>query len=144
MKKKTLLIVLTLATILCISTISFANNEIKNDISNAVNTTVDGAERLGNDVKNGIESTTDTIEDGAKNLGNAISGGMQKMENSISNGFQDMTDTNNSDYTATRTTASDLTDTNTMTSNMWIWIAKKQRIIKIVKLDIKIIMNQKN
>ena len=123
MKKKSILIVLTLLAFIFISSNNFATSDLKNDMNSATNTVIDGAGRLGNDVKNGVQSAAGAIEDGAKDLGNTISNGMQNMGNTVSNITQNQTTTSNNQYTATRTTASDITNTSTMNSNIWTWIA---------------------
>ena len=123
MKKKSLLIVSVLLAILFISSISFANNEVKNDIHNATDTVVDGAENLAEDVRNGIGNAEDAIENGVRDAGTAIT-----------DGANDMTRTDNSGYTATRTTASDTTTNNTMNSTLWTWIALAIAAVVIVGL----------
>ena len=123
MKRKALFIVLTFTLILFICSISFATNDVKNGISNITNTMVDGAARLGNDVKSGINNASDTVENGARDLGNAMSNGMQNMDNNM-----------NSDYNATRTTASDMTSGNATNPNVWTWIAIAVAGIVIVGL----------
>lgn len=123
MKKKSLLIVFVLLAILFISSISFANNEVKNDIHNATDTVVDGAENLAEDVRNGIGNAEDAVENGVRDAGTAIT-----------DGANDMTRTDNSGYTATRTTAADATTNNTMNSTLWTWIALAIAAVVIVGL----------
>ena len=66
------------------STVSFANNDIKNGVHSATDTVIDGASNLANDARKGVGAIENTIEDGAKNIGNAM--------------YRD-----NTGYTATRT-----------------------------------------
>ena len=54
MKKKTFIILSVLFAILLISTISFANNDIKNGVHSATDTVIDGASNLANDARNGV------------------------------------------------------------------------------------------
>ncbi len=134
MKSKISFIVLALISLLFISTISFANNDIKNDIHNITDSTIDGTMQLGNEVKNSIQKASGSIEDGAKNLGNTISNGIQNMDNFMTDGMQNSQATMDNSYTATRTTASDLTNTDAMNSNLWTWGAIAVAGIVIVGL----------
>lgn len=122
MKRKTLLIVLILIAILFINNVSFATNEVKNDVHSVTDTVVDGAGRLGNDVKNGIGTAEGAIENGARDLGNTFSDGINDIGDTVTNGMQSVTGTMNSNYNATRTTASDLANTNTMNFSVWTWV----------------------
>lgn len=149
MKKKTLLMVLTIASLLFITTNSFATNDIKNGIHNTTDSVIDGAERLSNDVKNGIGKASGAIENSARNLGNTISNGTQNIGNAISddmdnnnnmytnmnnnNEMNNMSNSNNG-YTATRTTASDITDADIMNTNLWTWVALAVAGIVIIGL----------
>lgn len=124
MKSKSLIIVSIIVAILCIGTISLATNDVKNGIHDATDTAVDGAKNLTEDVRNGVGAVENVVEDGAKNIGNAISDGARDVGNAVSDGANDMgrADTDNGGYTATRTTAADLTNTNNMNSTLWTWI----------------------
>lgn len=123
MRKKSLIIVSVLLAILFISTASFANNDLKNGIHNATDTVVDGAENLAEDVRSGIGTAENVIEDGARNIGTAIS-----------DGVNDVAGAANSGYTATRTTASDITNSNTMNSSLWTWVSLAIAAVVIVGL----------
>lgn len=123
MKKKSLIIVSVLLAILFISTVSFANNEIKNGVHNVTDGVIDGAENLGRDIRSGVGTAENTIENGAKNIGNAITDGV----NSV-------TRTNNAGYTATRTTATGATNNTTMNSSLWTWIILAIAAVVIVGL----------
>ena len=112
MKKKSLLILSILFAILCICTVSFATNELKNGIHNVTDGVVDGLDNLGKDVRNGVGAVENTIEDGVRNMGNAMD----------SNDNTTAPITGNNNYTATRTAATDATTTNTMNSSLWTWI----------------------
>lgn len=110
MKKKLFLVFSILIAILLISTISFANNDIKNGIHDVTDSIVDGTENLRNNVKDGISNAEDTVEDGAEDIGTAVSDGAKDVVGTMDNG-----------YSAVRTTASDVSNTNTMSSSIWIW-----------------------
>ena len=123
MKSKLVFIFLTLLTVLFISSISFATNNMENEIENAKNTVVNGTERLGNEIKNGIESTANTVENGAMNLKNDVSQGVQSIGNALINDNMNNSSKMQQNYTATRTTATDNLDTSIMNSNLWTWVA---------------------
>lgn len=110
MKKKLFLVFSILIAILLISTISFANNDIKNGIHDVTDSIVDGTENLRNNVKDGISNAENTVEDGAEDIGTAVSDGAKDVVGTMDNG-----------YSAVRTTASDVSNTNTMSSSIWIW-----------------------
>ncbi len=134
MKRKTLFIVFALFTLLCISTSVFATNDVKNGVSNVTDAMIDGAARLGNDVEDGIGTAAGAIENGVSNLGNTMSNGMQDIGNAVYGGAEDLTMQNDNGYTAQRTTASDITNTNAMDTNMWTWVIVAVAGIVIVGL----------
>lgn len=134
MKSKLLIIFSIILAILFISTISFANNDVKNGIHSATDTMVDGVSNLANDVRSGVRTAENVIEDGAKNLGNAISDGAQDLGNTVSDGINDVdrTITDNDGYTTTRTATG--TTSNTMNSSLWTWIILAVAAVIIVGL----------
>ena len=103
MKRKTFIILSILFAILFISTISFANNDIKDGVHSATDAVIDGASNLANDARKGVGAIENTVENGAKDIGNA-------MHHDNTNG-----------YTATRT-ATTGTTTNGMNSTLWTWV----------------------
>lgn len=113
MKRKTLVVLFILFALLFISTISFANNDIKDGVHSATDTVIDGASNLANDARKGVGAIENTIEDGAKDIGNAV--------------FSD-----NADYTTTRT-ATAMNNTNNM-SNIWTWVILAVAAVVIVGL----------
>ena len=121
MKRKAF-ILLILTAIISISTVCLANtgNDIKNAVNGATSTVVDGAQNLTEDVRSGIGNAENAIENGARDIGTAITDGVNDvMRTDINN---DTDNANTTGYTATRTTAADVTGTNTMTFSMWTWI----------------------
>ena len=119
---------LILTILISFSTISFANmsNDVKNTVNGATNTVIDGAQNLTEDVRKGIGNAEDAIENGARNIGNAITDGandvMGTNNNNNNNNNDDNSDNaNGTAYTATRTTAADITGA-TRTTSMWTWI----------------------
>ena len=113
MKRKALVVLFILFALLFISTISFANNDIKDGVHSATDTVIDGASNLANDARKGVGAIENTIEDGAKDIGNAV--------------FND-----NADYTTART-ATAMNNTNNM-SNIWTWVILAVAAVVIVGL----------
>lgn len=126
MKRKSFILLL-LTILISFSTISFANmaNDVKNTVNGATNTVVDGAQNLTEDVRSGIENAENAIENGARNIGNAITddaNDVMRTDNNNNNSTNDNSDnTNGTAYTATRTTAADITGA-ARTTSMWTWI----------------------
>lgn len=123
MRKKLILIVSILFAILFISSISFANNNIKNGIHDVTDGVVDGTENLKNDVRDGISTAENTVEDGVKDIGTAVSDGAKDIVGTMDDG-----------YSALRTTASDVSNANTMNSSIWIWVTLAIAAFVIVAL----------
>lgn len=115
MKRKTLIILSILFAILFISTISFANNDIKDGVHSATDAVIDGASNLANDARKGVGAIENTVENGAKDIGNA-------MHHDNTNG-----------YTATRT-ATTGTTTNGMNSTLWTWVILAVAAVVIIGL----------
>ena len=97
------------------STISFANNDIKDGVHSATDAVIDGASNLANDARKGVGAIENTVENGAKDIGNA-------MHHDNTNG-----------YTATRT-ATTGTTTNGMNSTLWTWVILAVAAVVIIGL----------
>lgn len=131
MKKKVLLF--TLLCILCLGSISFANNigqdlqNLGNDtgkaIEGAVNNVKNGAENIGNNIGSEVNQSGDKVKNETNNMGmtNSMNNATNEVRNSgekISNEARDMTDNG---YTATRTSTTN-DGTGLMNDrNMWVW-----------------------
>jgi hypothetical protein len=115
MKRKTLIILSILFALLFISTISFANNDIKDGVHSATDTVIDGASNLVNDARKGVGAIESTVENGAKDISNAI-------HHDNTNG-----------YTTTRT-ATTGTTTNGMNSTLWTWVILAVASVVIIGL----------
>ena len=115
MKRKTFIILSILFAILFISTISFANNDIKDGVHSATDAVIDGASNLANDARKGVGAIENTVENGAKDIGYA-------MHHDNTNG-----------YTATRT-ATTGTTTNGMNSTLWTWVILAVAAVVIIGL----------
>lgn len=119
MYKKTLALVSVFFLVLFIfSGFVFANNDMKNGVSNAVNTVVDGVKDLGSDVRNGIG-----------NAENGIEGALKMDDETITNENAKL---DNDSYIATRTATSATTANNTAT--LWVWIIVAIAAIVIIGL----------
>lgn len=123
MKNKIFIVTLFSFLLIAICSYSFATNNMMNSTRNAVGT-------AGNGIGDAVAGTANAVVNGAKNLGNGIA----NMTNDISNANGDtesdatntigsadgMLDTNNGDYTATRTATNNnmlgLSDT------AWTWL----------------------
>ena len=115
MKRKALVVLFILFALLFISTISFANNDIKDGVHSATDAVIDGASNLVNDARKGVSAIENTVENGAKDIGNAI--------------HHD----NTNDYTTTRT-ATTGTTTNGMNSTLWTWVILAVAAVVIIGL----------
>ena len=125
MKRKSFILLIALF-IITISTVCFADdmgNDVKNGVNGATNTVVDGVQNLAEDVRSGIGTAENKIEDGARNIGNAIM-----------DGANDVMDTEDNDYTATRTGTEDVSVINNTAATTWTWIAVAIAAIVIVGL----------
>ena len=94
-------------------------NAITDTVQNAGNAVKGAAENAGNEVKNSIEKT-----------GNSIQNGVNSVNNAMSNNNVDTN--NNSDYTASRTSADNTTMG--MNNTAWTWIIIAAAGIAIVAL----------
>lgn len=113
MYKKSLILVFIILFVLCIfSGFVSANDDIKNGVSNAANTVVQGVNRLGSDVRDGLGNAENGIKDALK-----INNNDNNAQNTTNNN-NSMARTNNN-YTTART-ANNLTTNNT--STLWIWL----------------------
>ena len=122
MKKKIIfLAIIVLFSLL--TTLSYATNEMKNDIHNTTDKIMDGAGTAGNMVKDGVNSVGGAVENGMRDLGNTITDSAQKTGNAITNGLDNMDDNYGDDYTATRTDTTGVTNADMMSTNLWTWIA---------------------
>lgn len=147
MQKRTLIILsaLFVALLVLSTTAVFANTDtsdkMKSGISNAGNTVVDGAERLGNDIKSGINNVESGIENGTRDLMNNSNDSMNNDNDKVNGAFEiNNGGKRDSDYTATRTSTDDSMDTGSafdMTNpNTWVWILAAIAAVIVVGLVI--------
>ncbi len=114
MKRKIYIAILTVFTILAVScSYCFANNTTSSAVD-GIRNIVGGAENVVEDVGKGVSEGIKNVTDAGKNT----------MENMTSGkNVQNTRTTNNTDYTATRTTARTTSAENTgINSTMWTWI----------------------
>ncbi len=119
MKSKLCILLMLTFLILSISTMCFATNtesQVKNTINGATNTIIDGSQNLAEDVRNGVGRAEGAIENGVSDIGNAVMDGTDDA------------------YTATRSSAEDVTMGNSTNASMWIWIAVAVAAVVIVGL----------
>lgn len=117
MLKKISIIVSIFFIFLCIATLSFATDNVKNAVNSGVNTVVDGVDNLGSDVRNGIGDVENGIENVFKDDGEA------------------MTFTNETgNYNASRIDTSTAGITGAGTDTLWIWVIVAIAAIIIIGL----------
>ena len=149
--KITVIAIITLILSLIFSISVFANtNDIKNaagDTTNFVRNAVGGAENVLEDAANGaagaIKSGTNAIENGGERIGNDVKNGMTDMKDTMmSNNTNSMAGTtridgnggSNSNYSATRTSAtSDITFLG-ISNTVWTWLVIGITAIAIISL----------
>lgn len=119
MKKSLLLISIVAILLMCISVPVFAMGNVANDVRNFVGGTENMIEYAGNTVSNGVRNGLNTVGEGTQNVMNNMRNGMNNAENSMAAGMT--TDNDNGGYTATRTTADEITVAG-MNTNTWSWI----------------------
>ena len=125
MKRKSFILLIAFFLI-AFSTVCFADdmgNNVKNAMNGATNAIVDGTQNLAEDVRSGIGTAENTIEDGIRNIGNTVMDGTNNV----------MT-TEDNDYTATRTSAEDVSIINNTAATTWTWISVAIAAIVIVGL----------
>lgn len=117
MVKKVFLLVTMLATILFLTSFSFAANNTKN-LGNDIK---DSLDKAGNNVGNWVNDMKDAGQNAMNNVENATEGAMNHVENMTNNGDSNYRydGTNNGNYTASRT-ATFGNGTNNGTT--WVWI----------------------
>ena len=130
MLKKSLIILSIFSLVLFTSSICFAANLMQGAESTlerageGVHNMVNGATEAAGNAKDGVSSMVEDIKNGAENAGDKARDGMSKAEGAVS----DMTTDNG--YTATRTSASGITNTGTN----FVWIILAIAAIAIVAL----------
>ena len=123
MHKKTLVIVSVLFFVLVLfSNTVFANNELKQSVSNVTNKIIDGTEKLGSDVRTGIGNA----ENGIENFLNMNNNNTDTNNNGANDSF-----VNN--YVTTPTDTTGFTQ-DTFNSNLWIWLIIAVASIVIIGL----------
>ena len=134
-EKKKFFISITILAIISLFTVSYtfaANNGMDNMV-NGIRNFVGGAENVvedaGRGAVDGIRDGMNTIENGANNMGNSIENGTRDMTNMNSNDRM----SNNSGYTATRTSATNNTFMG-MNATAWTWLIMGIAAIAIIAL----------
>lgn len=120
-KKSLILVSVILLALFIFSGFVSAADNVKNGVSNVVNTVVNGVNAMGADVRNGIGNAENGIEGALKIDGNQNNDNNNNMANSRNNG-----------YDATRTATDALAGNNT--STLWIWLIVAIAAIVIIGL----------
>ena len=134
MKKKILLF--TLLAVLCLSSISLANN-IGQDLQNLGNDAGKMVENTANGIKNTTENIGNGIKDASNNIGltNAMNDAGNEVRDSGEKIMGETQNTTNNLYTATRTSNADDTGSGLMNNNnVWIWAVAILAIVGIVAM----------
>ena len=128
MKKKIILSIITMISLLSICIYSFAMDNVTNNIRGFVGGAENIVENMVNDVSGGVKSGLNTVESGTENVVNDVRDGSQDAENTA---IGVVTDNNNGNgYTASMT-STDQNGIANMSNNMWTWI-----IVGIIALAI--------
>jgi len=119
MVKKIFLLVTMLATILFLTSFSFAANNTKN-LGNDIK---DSLDKAGNNVGNWVNDVKDAGQSAMNNVGNATEGAMNDIGNMTNNGDSDdnyrYNGTTNGNYAASRTATFENATNNGTT---WLWV----------------------
>lgn len=128
MKKKIILSIIALLSLLSICIYSFAMDNVTNNIRSFVGGAENTVENMANDAATGVRNGLNTVEGGTENVMNDIKDGTHDTENTVAGVVTD--NNNNNGYSASLTSADQNAMTG-MTNNMWTWI-----IVGIVALAI--------
>ena len=120
-KKSLILVSVILFALFIFSGFVSAADNVKNGVSDAVNTVVNGVNAMGADVRNGIGDAENGIKGALKIDGNQNNNNNNNMANNRNNG-----------YDATRTATDALAGNNT--STLWIWLIVADAAIVIIGL----------
>ena len=107
MKKKSLIILFTLSLILLIHTVSFAENNMMQDMKHTTNTMKQEMKNEGAMLSNTVQDGLNAVENGARNIGNGIENVGEKISNT---------------YEASRTSTQDMQGTTMNSYVPWLVI----------------------
>lgn len=137
MLKKSLIILCVFCMLVLISGSCFAMN-IVNDTKNVLEDVGNNVQSMVDDAGNSMESMKDGISNVMSDMGNEVHETTDNIENDMSNNtVTDAGMTNNDDdYSATRTSASSMTEelTNSGTGSAFVWVVLSIAAIIIVAL----------
>ena len=120
MKRKSLIILLFTILFVSIAFSVFAMDNVTGNIRNFVGGTENMVENAGNGIMTGIKDGINTVSNGSKNVVEDVKNGANDAKNTVT-GTVTNNNSNNNRYTATRTSADDVTVAG-MTGNTWSWI----------------------
>ena len=121
MKKRFLIISIITILFISIAIPAFAMDNVANGIRNFVGGTENVLEDAGNNISNGIKNGLNTVSNGTENVMTDVKDGMQDMGNTMAGMRTTDNNSNNSRYTATRTSTEEIRIAG-MTTDTWSWI----------------------
>ncbi len=129
MKKKIILSIFIMFSLLSICIYSFAMDNVTNNIRGFVGGAENIVENVVNDVTGGVRNGLNTVEGGTENVVNDLRDDTKNGENTVVGLTTDNNNGNNG-YTASMTSTDQAGMTN-MTNNMWTWIIAGIALIAI-------------
>lgn len=130
MKKKIILSIFIMLSLLSICIYSFAMDNVTNNIRGFVGGAENIVENVVNDVTGGVKNGLNTVEGGTENVMNDVRDGTHDAENTVAGVVTDNNNNGNNGYTASMTSA-DQGGMANMTNNMWTWIIAGVALIAI-------------
>ena len=126
MNKKAITFFSIIFLIICSFTMCFASENMIKDAGNKIKDTIEDA---GNSVENGIKNTENMITDSTKKMENED----KKIMSDTYNKMNEKNNTENGNYTATRTSANNATFMG-MNATTWTWLILGVAAIAIIAL----------
>lgn len=126
MKKKIILSIFIMFSLLSICIYSFAMDNVTNNIRGFVGGAENIVENVVNDVTGGVRNGLNTVEGGTENVMNDTRDDTRDGENTVVG----LTTDSNNGYTASMTSTDQAGMTN-MTNNMWTWIISGIALVAI-------------
>lgn len=129
MKKKIILSIFIMLSLISICIFSFAMDNVTNNVRNFVGGAENLLENAANNVAGGVKNGLNTMEDGTENVMNDVKDGTQDAKNTVVGLTTDNYNGTNG-YTASMT-STDQAGTANMSNNMWTWIVAGVALIAI-------------
>lgn len=129
MKKKIILSIFIMLSLLTICIYSFAMDNVTNNIRGFVGGAENIVENVVNDVTGGVKNGLNTVEGGSENMMNDMRDGTQSAQNTFV-GLTTNNNNGNNGYTASMT-STDQAGVASTANNMWTWIIAGLALIAI-------------